>query len=247
MSQTVARAIEILEFVSQEPRNPADVARHLDVHRSTALRLLETLTESALTRRHADGRYGVGYRLAGLAQLALEQFDLSHVARPHLARLCERSTHTVHLAVLDGDRVIYADKLEPPRSVRLYSQVGLPVALHAAGVAKAILAFRSPATTERLLRGCRFEPHTGTTLTDRDAYLAQLADVRARGWAVDDGEFEDYVNCVAMPIRDASGEVTAAVSVTALKARAGLPELHQLLPALGEAASAISKELGWKP
>jgi len=246
MSQTVARAIEILEFVSIKPRTPSEVGKHLDVHRSTALRLLETLTESSITRRHPDGRYGVGYRLAGLAQLALEQFDLTPITRPFLAELCEITTHTVHLAVLERNRIVYADKLEPPKSVRLYSQIGQAVTLNTAGVSKAILAFQNAELVHRLLATCDFARHTATTITTQAGFLDQLEIVRQRGWAVDDGEFEDYVNCVAMPVRDSSGQVMAAVSVTALKARADLSDLELLLPALADTTTSISRELGWK-
>ncbi|WP_028923284.1 IclR family transcriptional regulator [Pseudonocardia acaciae] len=247
MSQTVARAIEILEYVCIEPRTQSDVAQMLGVHRSTALRLLETLAERGLVRRRGDGRYGVGYRLAGMAQQALDQFDLAQVARPCLTELCRATTHTVHLAVLERDQIVYADKLEPPRSVRLYSQIGLPVSLHTAGVSKAILALLPADRVEAMLAHCTFERHTDTTITDRAAFLAELDAVRERGWSVDDGEFEDYVNCIAMPVRDATGEVMAAVSVTSLKARADLTALEPLLPQLRAVTSTISHELGWRP
>ncbi|MDV3124230.1 IclR family transcriptional regulator [Mycobacterium sp. 21AC1] len=246
MSQTVARAIEILEYVSTTPRTQTEVAKHLGVHRSTALRLLETLTTSGLVRRWDNGRYGVGYRLAGLAALALEQFDLAKITRPHLQELCEISTHTVHLAVLERDRIVYADKVEPPRSIRLYSQIGQPVCFHTAGVSKAILAYQPENRVRSMLAGHEFERHTDTTITDLEEFVAQLRTTRDNGFAVDDGEFEDYVNCIAMPIRDATGEVLAAVSVTALKARADLESLTRLLPDLGRAVTTISKELGWR-
>lgn len=246
MSQTVARAIEILEFVSIEPRTPTEVGKHLDVHRSTALRLLETLTESAITRRHPDGRYGVGYRLAGLAQLAIEQFDLTAVTRPFLARLAATTTHTVHMAVLEGDRIVYADKLEPPQSVRLFSQIGQAVTLTTAGVSKAILAYHSAEQVQRILTTAHFARYTATSITTKAAFLDQLEIVRQRGWAVDDGELEDYVNCIAMPVRDSSGQVIAAVSLTALKARATMADLELLLPALTDTTTSLSKELGWK-
>ncbi|MFI6879182.1 IclR family transcriptional regulator [Streptomyces sp. NPDC050400] len=249
MSQTVRRAIDILEFVARRPRTQTEVGEHLGVHRSTALRLLESLTEGGLARRLPDGRYAVGHRLAGLAQLALEQFGLKDVAGEHLRGLGERCGHTVHLAALEGDRIVYVDKVDPVDGVRLYSQIGRPVTLHTAGVAKAILAHQPRERAAELLDGtCDFAPHTATTITDAAAYRAALDETRARGWAVDDGEYEDYVNCVAVPVRDSTGEVIAAVSVTALKAKAGLGDLESdVLPDLMTTADTISKELGWRP
>ncbi|MHB9753182.1 IclR family transcriptional regulator [Streptomyces sp. BYX5S] len=248
MSQTVRRAIDILEFVARRPRTQTEVGEHLGVHRSTALRILESLTEGGLARRLPDGRYAVGHRLAGLAHLALEQFGLKDVAGEHLRLLGERCGHTVHLAALEGDRIVYVDKVDPVDGVRLYSQIGRPVTLHTAGVAKAILAHLPRERAGDLLADCDFAPHTGTTITSPDAYRKALAETLARGWAVDDGEYEDFVNCVAVPVRDSGGEVVAAVSVTALKAKADLGALEtDVLPDLMTTADTISKELGWRP
>jgi DNA-binding IclR family transcriptional regulator len=247
VSQSIHRAAEVLEFVGVRPRTQAEVAEHLAVHRSTALRILATLTECGLARRREDGRYGVGYRLAGLAQLAIEQFDLAGVARPHLRGLGEQCGHTIHLAALADHGIVYAEKIDQPGMVRLYSQVGQKVSLHTAGVAKAILAFQPDGVVEAMLATTDFARYTDTTITSREQYRAELARVAERGWSVDDGEHEGFVNCVAMPVRDASGRVSAAVSITALKAKATLDDLGLLLPRLSEATTTISEELGWRP
>ncbi|MFE2500048.1 IclR family transcriptional regulator [Streptomyces scopuliridis] len=248
MSQTVRRAIDILEFIARRPRTQTEVGEHLGVHRSTALRILESLTAGGLARRLPDGRYAVGHRLAGLAHLALEQFGLKDVAGEHLRLLGERCGHTVHLAALEGERIVYVDKVDPIDGVRLYAQIGRPVTLHTAGVAKAILAHVPRERAEALLADCDFAPHTDTTITDPAAFRKALERTRARGWAVDDGEYEDFVNCVAVPVRDSGGDVVAAVSVTALKVKADLGVLESdVLPDLLTTADTISKELGWRP
>lgn len=247
MSQSLQRATEILEYVCAQPRTQSEVAAHFDIHRSTALRTLQTLTESGLTRRREDGRYGVGYRLAGLAHLALEQFDLANIAHPYLQELGRRCGHTIHLAALQGHSIVYADKIEQPGMVRLYSQIGNPVTIHTSGVSKAILAYRDPDFVQEVLQQSDFARYTPTSITSREDFLDHLAQVPVRGYAVDDGEYEDFINCVAMPLRDGTGEVTGAVSITALKARATLPDLMALLPALETTTTTISEELGWRP
>jgi DNA-binding IclR family transcriptional regulator len=246
VSQSIERAVETLEFVAIRPRTQSEVAAHLNVHRSTALRVLQTLTEYGLTRRQPDGRYGVGYRLAGLADTAREQFDLANLARPYLVTLGEMCSHTIHLANLDGGRIIYTDKVEQPGMVKLFSQIGAPVCLHTAGVSKAILAFQQPAVVDKLMASATFEKHTATTITSRAQFDTELVAVAQRGWSIDDAEYEDYVNCVAMPIRDSNNEVVAAVSITSLKARADLDDLKLLLPDLHAVTENISKELGWR-
>ncbi|SNS97931.1 IclR family transcriptional regulator [Rhodococcoides kyotonense] len=247
MSQSVERAVEILEFVAVQPRTQSEVAAHLDVHRSTALRVLQTLTDYGLTRKRADGKYSVGYRLAGLANAAREQFDFANVARPYLVGLGEQCSHTIHLAALEGRRIIYVDKIEQPGMIKLFSQIGASVCLHTAGVSKAILAFQTPDVVDSVMAAADFEKHTSTTITSRSRFDDELAVVAERGWSVDDAEYEDYVNCVAMPVRDASNRVVAAVSVTALKGRADLAALELLLPDLRAVTDNVSKELGWRP
>ncbi|MGO2110420.1 MAG: IclR family transcriptional regulator [Pseudoclavibacter sp.] len=247
MSQSIQRAAEILEFVSIEPRTQSEVGARLGVHRSTALRMLQTLTDSGLTRRHADGRYGVGYRLAGLARAASEQFDLANIARPVLEQLGRDCTHTVHLAAIEGDTIVYVDKIDQPGMVRLYSQIGQPVRLHTAGVSKAILAHRDAATVERMLDGYEYAKHTDTTILSRAAFDRELEATLERGYAVDDAEYENYINCIAMPIRDSSGAVFAAVSITSLKARAELDALAEWRDRLADAVASISHDIGWRP
>ena len=244
MSQTVARAIEILELVARRTRTLGETAAHLDVHRSTALRLLRTLVDGGLVRHLPDGKYGVGYRLAGLAQLASEQFDLKQVAHPFLNELSQATGHTVHLASHDNKQIIYVDKVEPAATVRLYSQIGLPVPLHTAAASKAIMALLPRDRTLRMLENCTYEPYTSATIVSEVELLATLDRDAHRGWSTDDGEHEEYVNCIAAPIYDASG-VVGAVSVTALKAVAGPAHLEELLPRLMTCANNISTELGW--
>jgi len=247
MSQTVQRAIEVLEYVSAGPRSLGEVADHCGVHRSTALRLLQTLTAGGLAHRRPDGRYGVGYRLVGLAERAREQLDLRAIAHPHLVTLMNRSGHTTHLAALEGSDIIYVDKIEPTGSVRLYSEIGKPVPLHTASAAKAVLANLPRERALRLLDDWDYHVYTSTTITSQAALLEDLDRAARRGWAVDDGEFEDFVNCIASPIRAATGDVIGAVSMTALRAISDLAKLELLLPDLLAATTAISKELGWVP
>lgn len=247
MSQSIQRAADILEFVSIQPRTPSEVAAHLKVHRSTALRMLQTLSDTGLARRRNDGLYGAGYRLTGLAHLAHEQFDLAAVAKPHLSALGQSCSHTIHLAELQGRSIVYVDKIEQPGMVRLYSQIGQPVVLHTSGVSKAILAHQPAAVVDSMLESCTFARYTDATITSPEAFHSELERVREQGWAVDGGEYEDYVNCIAMPLHDAGGAVFASVSITSLKARADLDELGKLAPQLEEVTTAISKEIGWRP
>ncbi|WP_024287384.1 IclR family transcriptional regulator [Cellulomonas sp. KRMCY2] len=246
MSQTVSRAIEIIRFIAAKPRTLTEVTEHLEVHKSTALRLLQTLVEEGFARQEAGGRYKVGFGLISLASTSLDDLELRTVAHRHLQALVDQYGHTVHLAQLDGDEIRYIDKIEGGGPVSMGSRVGLAVDLHTAGVAKAILANLDDSTRQRLEKKITFTRFTPTTIIAPARLDEELALTRARGWAEDDGEKEDYINCVALPIFDSRGKVCGGMSVTALKAVAPLPELRRNLTAFKEVADVISRELGWQ-
>ncbi|MCO8307748.1 IclR family transcriptional regulator [Streptomyces sp. RKCA744] len=246
MSQTVARAIDIIGFVAHQPRPLNDVAEHLGVHKSTALRILQTLEGAGFVRKDAGGHYVMGFQLIAYGQLALDQVEARSLAHPVLQELAERHGHTVHLGELVGDHIVYIDKVDGRGSVAMGSRIGLRAQTHTAGVAKVITAYQAPAIRERILDQATFERFTDTTHTSRESLVADLNQTRARGWAEDDGEHEGYINCVAVPVRDARGKVTHGVSVTALSAVASLAELRSHVDEFRSAAQQISAELGWK-
>ena len=240
MSQTVERAVAIIEQISDRPASLGEVAEQLGVHKSTALRLLQTLERAGFARRGGDGRYAVGTRLIGIATKALDSLDLRDIARPHLTRLNDACGHTIHLAsLIDGD-IVYIDKYEGRSAVRMYSRIGKVAAPHASGVGKTILAYQ-PDAVDRI----EYVRHTAKTLVTPESLHSELAAIRQRGYATDDGEFEDMINCVAAPIRSGDGQVRSAISISAPKMVTPLAELMVLVPHLLEAAVAISRDYGW--
>lgn len=246
MSQTVARAIDIIGFVSRQPRSLTEIAERLGVHKSTALRLLQTLEEAGFVRKDIDGRYVMGFQLIAYGQLALDQVEARSLAHPVLQELGERHGHTVHLGELVGDHIVYVDKIDGRGSVAMGSRIGLRAQTHTAGAAKVITAYQDRATQERILDQATFERYTDTTHTSRDTLVEELRQTRARGWAEDNGEHEDYINCVALPVFDARGKVTHGISITALSAVAPLAELRTHLDEFRDAAQRISAKLGWR-
>lgn len=245
MSQTVERALSILDFVADRPKTLTEVTDHLETHKSTALRLLQTLVMRGYARHLEDGRYSIGFRLIAVAQNAVEQIDLRNVAHPHLIRLSEKYGHTIHLAELVNDEIYYVDKVDGHGALKLQSRVGRAAELHTAGVSKAVLAHLAEPERSRLLKRANYQRFTTTTLTSPAALAKDLEQTVERGWAEDDGEFEDFIGCVAVPIQDDRGQVHAGLSITALKALAPLEMLRGYVPDLTDTAAAIAQEMGW--
>lgn len=221
----------------------------LGVHKSTALRILQTLESARFVRRTGAGTYVLGSGLIELSELALGSMDLRQFAAAHLRALQRETSHTVHLAQLTGDEIIYIDKVDSPAfdAVKLPSRVGRAVSIYASAVGKTILAYLPSEERDRLLSHVVFDRFTGTTFADHESLEAELVRIRENGWATDNGEHDAYVMCVAAPIRDSRGQVIAAVSITAIEVIANLDQLRSNLPRLLETANQISRELGHTP
>lgn len=246
MVQSVTRAAQALRCVAASPCGLSDVAAALGVHRSTALRLLQTLEQEGLVRRVASGRFVIGFGVIPLAESAIAGIDVRATAHPHLARLAADIGHTVHLAQLIDGQLIYVDKVDGPGTVAMGSRLGQPTEVHTAAVAKIVLCHLPDADRNRMIQEADFRAYGPRTITDPRDYLRELRLTRQRGWAEDDGEKEDYINCVAVPVHDASGRVSIGLSVTALRAAASLEDLRGLLPKIRSVSETISTELGWR-
>ncbi|GHH38709.1 IclR family transcriptional regulator [Lentzea cavernae] len=245
MSQSVDRAATILDACARGPQRMADLSRLLDVHRSTALRLLQTMDRHRLVRQLEDGTWAIGFGLIGMALESLDRMDLRTAARPRLERLAREVGHTVHLAELLGNDIVYVDKVEGHGAVRMASRIGAPVQVHTAAVAKTIIAGLTPEQRDTILASATFQRFTASTITRPSDYAVELARVRKQGYAVDDSEHESVLACVAVPVRDHTGTVHAGVSITALCALEPLDRLKRHLPLLWRMATEISQHLGW--
>ncbi|WP_411105693.1 IclR family transcriptional regulator [Streptomyces sp. cmx-4-9] len=247
MSQSVERALAVLPLLARGPAGLGDVAGELGVHKSTALRLLRTLHERGFVYRQADGRYRLGARLFSLAAEAVENLDVREVAHPHLAELNRATGHTVHLAVLQDDEVLYIDKVDSRYPVRMYSRIGRPVPLTVAAVAKLLVADLPEAERRALAHRVEYPRYTARSTPDADAFLRELERVREQGWAADLGGHEESVNCLGAPVHGPDRRVAAALSVSAPNVVVAAEGLLELLPLVRRTAAAITRDYSGIP
>ena len=246
--QSVDRALALLERLASRGGSASlsDLARDLGLSKSTVHALLATMRAWGVVSQEADGLYVLGIRLFEWGTAAVSRLDLRTAAGPVLERLMDQFQETVHLVVGDGLDVVYIDKRESPRSMRIVSQVGRRLPAYCTAVGKAMLAFRPEEELERLLEGATLQPWTPNTITDKEALKAHLAEVRRRGYALDNEEIIEGLRCVGAPIRDHSGQVVAALSVAGLSVRLGPERIAEVIPAVVEAAAEISHRLGYR-
>ena len=247
MSQSVGKALQILLALGSGPANLDQLAAALDVHKTTVLRLLRTLAEEHFVFRDGNNRYHLGARIHELSSRGLDQREVRGIAAPHLAAFNREHGRTTHLSELSGSEVVYIDKLESHDHVRMASRIGLRAPVHSTAAGKVLLADLPQIELDGLLAGLTFPRITPNTITDRPAYLAELAAVREQGWALDREENEPSINCIGAPVRNASGRVVAAVSVSVPDIVASYEELVALLPSLLAVTDRISRESGWRP
>ncbi|MFF2493312.1 IclR family transcriptional regulator [Agromyces sp. NPDC058064] len=243
MSQSVTRAAHIIDAIASDPRTVAELAEEFGLHRSTMFRELQALEAVGWVRKRGSGRYSLGTRLAALSKQALDSLDLREAGAEHVRRLQRRTGNTVHLAALMDRSIVYVDKADDESGVRMYSRIGRAVIPYCSAVGKAILADLDRAGRDAVLDGVVWQRYTELTIDSRERLDRELAVTAARGYAVDDREFEAFVNCIAVPIRSSMG-VVGALSVTAIRMVADLDRLKAELPAMRETAELISRELG---
>lgn len=243
MSQTVTRAAAILNLIVEEPRTVGELAEEFGLHRTSMFRLLQSLEAVGFVRKRNDGRYVLGFRLIELGQRSMSTLDLRQAASTYARKLHRAVGNTVHIAALIDDSIIYVDKVEDSAGVRMYSRVGAAVLPQCSAVGKAILAGVSVSRRDQVLQHVSWERYTDTTLTTRKDLDRELDAVADRGWAQDDGEFEDFANCIAVPISSTAG-VIGAISVTAVRMVQDLDALKQNLSLMQKTAADISRELG---
>lgn len=248
MLQTVQKAADVLNLFSVE--HPewgiSELAKTLTFPKSSTSALVSTLTEQGLLRRTNAGRYKLGWRVVALSQVLLTTTDFRTEARRVMESLIARFGETVHLAALESGQVIYVDKLQGTRAIQVsVTGVGYRLPAHCSGVGKVILADHSWEEVVQILnRGML--PRTPNTITTPEAFRCELEQISAQGFAYDLEEAVEELCCVAAPIRDHSGEVVAAMSLSVPAYRFQQQKDQYRLAIVG-AAKQVSENLGYIP
>jgi DNA-binding IclR family transcriptional regulator len=244
--QSVDRAISVLEILARQGEaGVSEVAAEIDVHKSTAFRLLNALETRGLVEQAEDrGKYRLGFGIVRLAGAVSGGMDVTRHSRPVCERLARELGETVNIAVGEAHYAVNLDQVRGTSSVVAHNWVGRLTPLHATSSGKILLAFRSEKRrTELLGHGMeKFTPHTVTT---RKQLTEQLARAYERGYAVAIEEYEIGLNAIAAPIRGHDGKVFAAVSASGPAYRLTETLMHEQAAVLVHGADEISRRLGY--
>lgn len=248
--QVLDRAARILDcFRLERPElRLADITAATGLHKSTAYRLLEVM------RRHhfvlldeTAGAYRIGIRLFELGAVAMAGCGFDKYARPALEELASTTGETAHLGVLHESEIVHIAKVESSFALRIATPVGGRHPAYCTSVGKAILAYLPPEAVAAYLGETELKPFTAKTITSAAVLKAQLRRVAEQGYAVDDEEAHEGVRGVAAPVRDYTGDVVAAITITGPASRITRSRLSALAEEVIKAAENISSRLGYRP
>lgn len=246
--QTIDRALMVLNCFSehQSELKLSEIVEEVGLNKSTAHGILNTLKYHGLISQDEEShKYRLGLGLLELGSRAAKSLNVIHIAGPKIRKLCREIEETVHLGTLDGEEMIYIDKIESWQSMRIASSVGARLPAYSTGMGKAIMAFLSE---EELLKSIPdvFRPFTPNTIMNMDDLLKELEKVRANGYAIDNEELSIGLKCVAAPIFNHEGNAKYSISVSGPGVRMSEGKMDSIILLIMEACRDISEKMGYK-
>ncbi|MEJ2866311.1 IclR family transcriptional regulator [Actinomycetospora sp. OC33-EN08] len=238
--QSVERAIDLLEAMTDAGGTVglSQLAATSGLPLPTIYRLMRTLVGRGYVRQESSREYALGPRLVRLGDTAGRLVGVW--AMPRLTELVDAIGETANLALMEGAQVVYVAQAPGRHSMRMFTEVGRRVSPHCTAVGKALLAQMPAERTREILRHTDLVAHTDNTITDLPSFERELDRVREDGYAVDEGEQELGVRCVAVALR---GSLPAAVSISGPTTRMTDELLRSAVPQLQATADVLVDEL----
>ena len=240
---TLIRGFGIVEKVVQadRPLSSAYLAEELDLPKATVHRICQQLEDEGLLQREPGGkRFTGGKRLRHLAMATLSNSVLSAHRSSILQALSQEVGETCNLTVLDGNEIVYLDRIETNWPYRIHLPIGSHLPLHCTATGKLFLANMKPAARRRLINSLALTRHTDQTITDPDTLEAQLNKAADEGVGYDSGECLEGLVSIAVPVLGEDNRMCFAIAIHAPSVRKSLDELRQYLPTLRHAAARMA-------
>lgn len=247
MDKTVAKALTLITVLadSDRPRGATDLAKQCGWTKSNAFRMLSTLVELGVVHRvGTTSQYVLGLKLWQLGSKVVDRLDVRTIAHPFMAVLAASTGETLLLAVLDAQNIVYLDQIESSQPVRAGTKIGGTAPAHVTANGKALLAFQRPEIIDSMYEA-ELTRFTSKTIRSKVKLMRELAEVRARGFAVVHDEWQEGVAGVSAPIFNSEGNVIAALGVSGPSVRLDAAKAIALGPVIRQKAGEISKQLGF--
>ena len=246
--QSIERAFAILEEVARhrEGIRLGDLSRRVGLHNSTTFHLVKTMVQLGYLRQIPETKYyRIGRPLFTLAASALDETEMVSLSTPILEDLSRVTEESSHFAVRSGDKIVVLARTAGTGAFQLTERAGVVRPAHCTPLGKVLLASLPPDQFETFLKRRPLQASTPKTITDPELLRREVEEARANGIAYDDGEFNPEVRCVAVPVRDFSGQVIGAIGISGPVWRLSLAALQGKARLVREGAARLSAEFGY--
>ncbi len=245
--KSVEHAIEVLDSINRldGEAGVSEIARQTGMSKAAVHHLLSTLEERRFVARDPEtAQYRLGWALYELGSSVVHRLRLERIAAPHVAALAAHTKESVLLAILSDDELLYVASADGPSTLRMVATSGRRSSLQATASGKVLLAFHEDTELVERLTSTQLPRWTPTTITDPAAVRTELHDVRARGYATCWEEREVGLCSVAIPIRNYTNQVVAALALAGPRDRLNADTAPAHLRLLTMAGTRIQRELG---
>lgn len=244
--QSLDRAVTVLKTVSAgSGLSLTEIAEAAGQSPSTVYRILNTLKSHRIVDYDEVGQlWHVGLEAFRIGSSFLGRTRIVEQSRPVMQRIMAATGETANLAIIDGGEVIFISQVETHEPIRAFFRPGTRGPIHASGIGKALLAFRPADEIDRTLSAAPFKTFTAKTIADREAMLAELKRIAARGFAVDDEERTVGMRCIAAPIFNPYGEAVAGISLSGPTVRIEPEREEEYGAMVRSAADEITRAMG---
>ena len=214
---SVNKALELLECFdkSNHELSVPELAKQLKLSKSSVYRIVYTLwTHGYLARNEDNYHYRLGYKILTLGAAMRRSSNLIQDVRPYLKKLMEKTGETTHLAILHDNMSTFIEKIESPKTIQMSSAIGARMPAYCSATGKMLLSGLTEEALERYLKEVELKRFTPATITDIQRLKEELNTIREQGYSIDEEETEEGLMCISAPIKDHSGEVVAAISIS---------------------------------
>ena len=248
--KSVAHALDLLEEFSGDVRElgVTELSRRLKLHKNNIFRLLATLELKGYVEQNKETEnYRLGLKSLELGQTYLQQMGLVRQTRPILEELAKKCNENAGLGIVRDNSVVYLHVAETEQAVRVASRIGWRLPIYCSAIGKAQIAFKSETEIEKIISFDDMKKFTDNTITGKEEFLKHLREIREKGYAIDNEEYERGVKCAGVPVWDYTQHVVAGISVAGPAFRLTDDILKtKIIPAVLEAGKEISKRLGYE-
>lgn len=248
MLKSLDRGLKALDILAtKENVTITELAELLEVDKSTASRIIETLKQHDMVQNVANTKkYRMGFRILHLGEQLRRRLNILDVARPILHEVSNKLQQSVHLCAYNKGMAYIIDQVVSSVPYSMSATVGMIEPLHSSSVGKCILAYRGQENIDRLLTDYEYTAYTQYTIVNREDLMEELERIRQRGYAVDDQEMFVGVRCIAVPIFNYTNSMRYSIGISGPITVMTEENIALYVKKLGEAGQRISRELGYQ-